>query len=199
MFFGESRDRHGKTAVGRTHPEQQLGKESGRKTLKEGKGASDPLAAPKGHRLGLHGHIFQPSEKSYINSFSLHLPLNVSTGRVCRAATSCSSTLPPQPGHYRSSFYREKSKETGANYLNNYLITLSTPSPPHLHSGTGAAETPTSSLSCDISCKALNPTTQGQKVLKLFGFKKLKASPAHSKLWDAGLLRIWFLEQSISQ
>lgn len=78
-FFGDRQDGYSKTAVGRTHPDQQLGKESGRKALKGGKGASDPLAAPKGHSLGLHGHIFQPTAKSYINSSSLRL--NVIMGR----------------------------------------------------------------------------------------------------------------------
>lgn len=102
QFFGDRRDRHGKTAVGRTCPEQQLGKESSRKALKGGKGVSDPLAAPKGHRLGLYGHIFQPTAKNYI---LIPLAFECDHRKVCRAATSCSPALPPQPGHYQSLFF----------------------------------------------------------------------------------------------
>lgn len=151
-FFGDRQDGYGKTAVGRTHPDQQLGKASGRKALKGGRGASDPLAAPKGHSLGLHGHIFQPTAKSYINSSSLRLPLNVIMGRLAEQQHPVLHCSHHCQGTTRA-FYGGKSKETEANYLNNYLITLSTP-PTHPISTLGPVQLELPPVACTVTFHA---------------------------------------------
>lgn len=180
--FGNSQGRAGKILVGRTHPE--VGKEQpqsseGRERSLGASGCSEGTRAWVSRSHFPAKVLFIPSALTCLWMSSLE-------------ATSCSPTLPPRPGLHQGSIYGEKRKETEANYFTNCLITLSTPSPPRLHSGAAAAAAPTSSLSWHISShQSSSPTSQGQKSLINLWFRKLRAIPAPRKLQDRGLLRRW--------
>lgn len=141
--FGQGQDRGGKILVGRIHPE--VGNE--RPQSSEGRERSLGLL----RRDPGWGFTVTFSSQSAIHS-------RTCLGMSSLEATSCSPPLPPWPGLRQGSIYGEKRKETEANYFTNYLITLSTPSPPGLRSGAAAAAAPTRSLSWHISSpKALLP------------------------------------------